>query len=222
MKVLQFISIPLLIIVLLGTTISFQSCKPDDDAEPECDTCIIVYKPNIYIYPKEIIQLIVEIDFPLGGEILTSIPEYEFGWNVSVDTNGLINNNYNYLFYESKQPDIWQKHKGWIIPQTDLAVFFEDNLSEYGFQGAEIQDFNEYWIPRFNDFNYYAIYPQTSEKINEVISLNFSIPPDNIQRLFYLVEGRNNLPDLSLEEPIIDTGFKRESYFVTEWGVILK
>lgn len=221
MKTLQFIGIPFLIIVLLSTTISFQSCKPDDDPEPDCDTCVVVYKPNIYIYPNENIQLTVELEFPLGGKVLTSIPDYGEGWNITVDTNGLINHNYNYLFYESEQPDVWQKDNGWIIPQSDLEVFFRENMSKYGFHGNEINDFIEYWIPKFNDFEYYAVYPQTFEIINEAIRISFSNPPDNLLRLFYVVEGRNKLNGPLLTDPIIDLNFKRENYFVTEWGVIL-
>ena len=221
MRALRLLGFSLIILGIIISTITFQGCEPDCDIEPECDTCVTVYKPNIYIYPIENIQLLVNLDFPLGGEVITSIPDYGNGWNVLVDTNGLIDNYYNYLFYESKQPDVWQKNNGWIIQQTDLESFFTENMTKYGFYGAEIQDFIEYWIPRLNDFEYYEIYPQTSEIIIDVIRLNFSTSPDNLLRLFYVVKGFDNLPTHTLIAPIIDTTFKRENYFVTEWGVIL-
>ena len=88
--------------LLITSTISFQSCKPDDD-EPTP-----VKKPNVYIYPQEKTTMNVKLDFPEGGEIIESIPDYGKGWNITVDTNGLIDNSYSYLFYESIQPDIWQ------------------------------------------------------------------------------------------------------------------
>ena len=182
----------------------------------------MVYKPNIYIYPKEITQLFVNIDFPIGGEIITSIPEYGTGWDVTVDTNGLIDNKYNYLFYESIQPDVWQLNEGWIVKRSDLKDFFDENMSNSGFFGEEIQDFTDYWIPRLTDSEYYALYPQNSMIIESVIALSFSKEPDNLLRLFYVVKGVNTMPSSKLTEPKIDKLFDRKGFFVVEWGVILK
>jgi len=219
MKTIKILGLPLLILFYLIFSVPFQSCEPDDDKE-ECDTCNMVYKPNIYIYPTEQIDLCVKLNFPLGGGIVTSIPEYGTGWNINVDTSGLINNSYSYLFYESTQPDIWQRNDGWIIQTEKLESFFRQNMTEYGFNEKEIDDFIEYWIPRLNDYPLYLIYPQTKSEIDHVIQLDFSKQPDNILRLFYLINGQNQLQD-KLTEPTI-VNFKREGYFVTEWGVILK
>lgn len=219
MKALKYIGLPLIFITYLMITIPFQSCDPDDD-ENECDTCLMVYKPNIYIYPNEQILLTVKLDFPIGGKIVTSIPEYGTGWNISVDTNGLIDNTYSYLFYESIQPDIWQNNSGWIIKIDHLESFFRKNMADYGFKGREIDDFIDYWIPRLDDYTFYSIYPQTDRLIDNVIRLNFSKEPDNLLRLFYVIEGHNQLIGI-IVEPTIDD-FKRDGYFVAEWGVILR
>ena len=77
-------------------------------------------------------------------------------------------------------------------------------------------------IPEFQDFEYYAIYPQTSDIIGKVINLNFSKDPDNLLRLFYVIKKFKDMPQLELKEPIIDSQFNRSGYFVTEWGVVLK
>lgn len=227
MKTIKFLSLPFFFIIYLLIALPFQSCEPDKkeyvpndgDNEIECDTCNMVRKPNIYIYPGENTQLTVKLTFPMGGEIVTSIPEYGTGWNISVDQNGLIDNTYSYLFYESIQPNIWQKDEGWIIEKMELETFFRDNMIEYGFEGQEIEDFIDYWIPRLDDFLYYSVFPQTSEIIDNVIELEFSKQPDNMLRLFYVVKGYNQIQE-ELIEPTIDS-FNREGYFVTEWGVIL-
>lgn len=220
MNVYKFLGIPLLLMCLI-IAFSFQSCEPDDCGdEPDCDTCFVVYKPNIYIHPNDDIQLKVTLDFPLGGKIVASIPQYNDGWLVSVDKNGLINDNYTFLFYESTQPDIWQRSEGWIVKKSELESFFSTNMKLYGFAGQEIQDYIDYWIPRLDNHMYYAIYPQTNEIIDKVIELNFSIQPDNVLRLFYVIKGFNSFPNV-LAEPQINK-FNREGYFVTEWGVILK
>jgi len=180
---------------------------------------IMVYKPNIYIYPKNEINLCLEIEFPLGGKVVTSIPEHKDEWCVNVQPDGLIDNQYSYLFYESSQPDIFHYEKGWCIAKENLLSFFESNMQQYKFSQQEIIDFTEYWIPRLTESNYYLVYPQTNEIIDKAIRFNFSVQPDNVGRLFYAIRG-TNAPE-TLPEPEI-TPFKRTNYFVMEWGVILK
>ena len=142
---------PILILVFglfILFTLPFQSCKPDDEENNEddgiCDTCIVVYKPNIYIYPQEKTELTVTLNFPKGGNIITSIPEYKNGWDVTVDPDGWINDSFYYLFYESRQPDVWQQNEGWVVEKNQLETFFTENLAEYGFAENEIQDFTDY------------------------------------------------------------------------------
>lgn len=198
----------------------FTSCDPDDDdcKDDNCDTCTYVYKPNIYLYPQENINLDVALTFPKGGKVVVSEPNYGDGWSVYVDTTGLIDSTYEYLFYESQQPHVWQSSKGWCIEKAQMEEFFDQNLTEYGFAGNEIEDFNEYWIPRLKDYAYYEIYPQEKELINTVIELSISEQPDNVQRLFYLIRGNNK--KVELIEPQVANQFLRQGFYVTEWGVI--
>lgn len=220
MKPTRVLGLLPLIFCCLMVSAPFHSCEPDDE-ERGCDSCrVVVYKPNIYIYPNEPIALTVKLGFPLGGEIVASVPEYGTGWNIQVDTSGLINNTYSYLFYESTQPDVWQGKYGWEIETGKLEAFFRQNLTDYGFKGKEIDDFIAYWIPRLNDYPMYLIYPQIKNIIDQVIQLNFSKQPENMLRLFYVIKGQNHLSG-KLTTPAIDE-FKREGYFASEWGVILK
>ena len=147
---------------------------------------ITVFKPNIYIYPLLKLQLSVQLSFPLGGNIVESIPEYAKGWNVSIDTNGKINNQYNYLFYESTQPNLFQYEKGWCISRENLKAFFENNMAQYNFSSSEINDFTDYWMPLLTGYNFYCIYPQTNEIINKIIQLNFSVKPDHIHTAYFM------------------------------------
>jgi hypothetical protein len=225
-SILSFVFIQVIIggLLFLGS-IPFHSCEPDcepDEEENECDTCIRVLKPNIYLYPTENKILSVSLNFPSGGKIITSIPDYRKGWMVSVDTNGIINNKYEYLFYESEQPDVWQTKEGWIINETDLEQFFTENLSKYGFIGREIKDFTDYWIPKLKDYACYEIYPQEKNIIDTVIALEISETPDAVLRLFYLIKGTNNATNSKIITPADNIQFKRTGFCVTEWGVILK
>jgi len=211
--------IPIFFIILV---IPFQACEPDNENDTcECDTCELVRKPNIYLYPETTTQLELTLAFPLGGHIVTSIPEYGTGWNVSVDPDGIINSEYSYLFYESVQPDVWQTAEGWIIRNADLKNFFTDNMKAYGFSDREIKDFNDYWIPRLTGHQLYAIYPQDASIIESVIQLNFSQSPEYLLRIFYIIKGLDELPQIKIYDPQIVNNFKREGFHVSEWGVIL-
>ncbi len=224
MKAYKIFKVPTaLLFLIVITSLFFQSCKPDDPKEDDdvCDTCIVVYKPNIYIYPETELFLTLTLDFPEGGKVLYSIPEYGNGWSFRVNKSGIIDNEFEFLFYESSQPDVWQMEKGWCIPSTELSGFFQNNLSRFGFSGREIDDFLDYWIPRLNLADFYTIYPQTSSLINRVIDLNFSTDPDHILRLFYVLQESDLDNSAQLAEPVVES-FLREGFVVTEWGVILK
>ena len=177
-------------------------------------------KPNIYIYPEYEMELDVIINFPNGGSIVQSIPEYGAGWHINVKPLGLINNQYEYLFYESQNPDLCQYSSGWVIKRDDLENFFVQNMTASGFNQKEIADFIEYWIPILIDYPFYAIYPQYSADLEKMVQLNFSERPDSILRLVYEVKGlhKNNINISSPEIP----KFERIGFTVVEWGVIRK
>jgi len=221
-SILKLVVLQIIVGVLFLLIVTpFHSCKPE---EPECDTCnrVVVYKPNIYIYPTGRSHLSVNLSFPQGGKIIGSVPFYGNGWEIDVDTSGLINSKYEYLFYESEQPDVWQLNEGWIIRRSELESFFTDNMLRYGFYGREIKDFTDYWIPRLVNSTYYEIYPQESYLINTVIKLNISKVPDNTLRLFYVIKAANNDSNSGVNIPPEKSQFKRRGFCVTEWGVILK
>ena len=178
-------------------------------------------KPVIYIYPEKEMELSVNLNFPHGGYITASIPEYGSGWNdLKIDPTGKINDEYTYLFYESQNPELFQYEKGWVVKEENLETFLIENLSETGFEGQEITDFLEYWIPLFTGFPYYVIYPQYKEQLNKMVELKFSVEPDNLLRLFYVVEDRED-NSIILQKPEIPE-FKREGFFAVEWGARIR
>jgi hypothetical protein len=177
-------------------------------------------KPNIYLYPEETTELDVDIVFPHGGRITTSIPDYNDGWHITVEPSGIINGQFEHLFYESSQPDYGQYAAGWVVMREELENFFRSNMAQTGFNEKEIEDFIEYWIPRLTDYPCYAIYPQYNNELNNMLKLEFSTQPANLIRLIYSMRGlqENNL---DIQPPVIPP-FDREGFTVVEWGVILK
>lgn len=178
------------------------------------------FKPNIYIYPEETTELDVDIVFPHGGRITTSVPDYNDGWHITVEPSGKIDGQFEYLFYESLQPDYGQYATGWVVMREELEDFFRSNMAQTGFNETEIDDFIEYWIPRLTDYPYYAIYPQYNNELNNMLKLEFSTEPANLIRLIYSVRGLQE-DNLNIEPPAIPP-FDREGFTVAEWGVILK
>jgi len=179
-------------------------------------------KPNIYLYPEKEMDINVKVLFPNSGEVVVSEPFYDYseGWDVTVDSKGRIDNKWEYLFYESKQPDFCQYESGWVVPQSDLEPFFRKNMSDVGFAGREIEDFIEWWIPLLKDYPYYAIYPQFDQQIKKMTLLSFSVNPDSLLRYRYSIEGLSENIELTTPEAIVS--FNREGFVVTEWGVMLR
>ena len=216
-KTIPKIIAPFIFVIFIVSIFSVQSCNkdvPEPIPKPPYDR-----KPNIYFFPEENIQIDVQLNFPLGGEVIKSEPLYNDGWSVQIDTTGLIDNTYDFLFYESIQPDVWQYEQGWHVKKENLQVFFESNLGEYGFGEKEITDFIEYWIPIFTESNYYMIYPQNKDIIDQVIELSLSVEADNILRLHYVVK-ETKVSNVEITAPAIKE-FSKEGFYITEWGVIL-
>ena len=215
----------LTLIIITGLLVFSSGCKhttePEEPAKP--DTTHggpVLRKPNIYLYPTKTCSITLKLEFPLGGKIIQSEPLYTNEWFVNVNPMGRIDDKYNYLFYEATCPDVYQYHSGWIVKKDSLFDFFSSNLINAGFNIAEKNDFIEYWIPKLVDYQYYIIYPQFSQEIEKIIQLKFSIKPDNILRLFYVIRGTNNNQE-KLFTPTIPY-FNRNGFVVAEWGVVIK
>ncbi|WP_460686973.1 hypothetical protein [Niabella aquatica] len=207
-------------LLIILSMIALAGCKKDNPEPDRCKDCIRVYKPNIYLYPLEETALHVGLSFPLGGSVVVSIPQYNNGWSVNVAPSGRIDDKYDYLFYESDQPDKWQKKTGWVVKRDSLEHFFEADMKACLFRDNEIKDFVDYWIPRLKDAPYYAIYPQEKPVIERLIQLHFSEQPDNVLRLFYVVKALNKPVQLKPHDKT--TPVSREGFNVAEWGVILE
>ncbi len=178
-----------------------------------------VEKPNIYLYPETEISLDVNITFPQKGRVSRSIPEFPAQWQgMKVTPDGKIDGQYDYLFYETEQLALFSPNKGWVIARKELEKFFRYNMKQTGFIDREIEDFISYWIPRFTDSEFYAIYPQYNEQIDPLIKLEFSQQPDSILRLLYIVRECDS-KDIKLTAPVIPV-FSSKGFVVREWGVI--
>lgn len=211
-KILVF-SIVAAAVLIAGYIMFVNLATPEDE--------VVAYKPNIYLYPEEEMNLIVGLSFPKGGRILKSIPIHhkDKKWQVRVKPDGKINNRYDFLFYESMQPDKWQRKSGWLVKRDTLKAFFEHNMKAYGFNQKEISDFTDYWKSRLIE-EYYLVYPQENKEVNRLIKLTTSVPADHVLRLQYFITKASEKSKIKTHK--IPKKFERESFYICEWGVLMK
>lgn len=184
----------------------------------DCLPSVIPMKPNIYLYPMDTQLVRVSLEFPMGGELIQSIPPYGNGWGVEVTPDGKIGGIYDYLFYESLNADTYQYEHGWCIAGDDMEAQLRDKLGLMGFRGREMDDFISYWIPRLVGSAYYLIYPQFSEDIAKSTKLVIDPPPDSLLRVFLRIIPAPIQIDIA---PPHLTPFTRSGFTVVEWGVVL-
>ncbi len=146
------------------------------------------FKPNIYLYPTAPLDITVKIGFPQGGRVTVSEPLYNDGWSVRVTPDGMIDGQWRFLFYESVQPNGWQRKRGYLVATDEMEQFFRNDLAARGFVGQEIEDFIDWWMPLLAEPGYLIVYPQDDTVIRTLEDLQLSVTPDSLLRHRYVIE----------------------------------
>ncbi|MGC9315211.1 MAG: hypothetical protein ACP5G4_06220, partial [bacterium] len=172
------------------------------------------FAPYIYLYPETTSVVDVSLLFHNPGHVTASEPPYGDGWSVEVEPSGLIDGEFDYLFYEADYSSEMQITHAWTVRADTLEAAFRNLLSGYGCVGREIDDFVDFWMPYFTDYDYYMIYPQDE---SAMVGLNISPEPDNVLRIYFAIRGFDSA--IFLEEPAPPPPFTREGFVAVEWGV---
>ena len=174
-------------------------------------------KPNIYLYPEKEMQ--IQVTFGEPEHLITSIPAYGEGYQVTAEPDGTLytadGSRYEYLFYESfVEKTEFQQEEGFLIKAEERKARLEEILECYGYSPKEIQDFTEYWQEALKPELDYVMYPMETEKVNEVMPIDFSEEPDSLYRIWFgFVPDRGE----AVKEPEV-TPILREGFTVVEWG----
>ncbi len=176
----------------------------------------VAKKPAIYLYPEQTSEVFVQVN--VNGFLTKTIPDYGAGWTVTATPEGIINNKYDYLFYEAALKKVDIPKEGWIIPQEELESWFDATLPKLGLTEKEIAQFKEYWLAELPSSDYYEIHLLSNEFLNENMALNISPQPQTVIRTNFYFRPVNS-PG-SIKEPKIETP-KREGFTVVEWGGII-
>lgn len=175
-----------------------------------------IKKPAVYLYPTQKSKIRVAV--VLKGIITKSEPNYYKGWEVVAEPSGLINNKYDYLFYEAQLDQLQLPKEGWIVEYKELGNWLNLNLEKLGLNEKEISQFKEYWLVELPFARYYEIKLLEDDYLGENMNLEIDPKPTTIiRRNFYF---KPHELQISLEQPNIITP-ERKGFTVVEWGGLL-
>ncbi|MFT6500186.1 MAG: hypothetical protein ACJASQ_000293 [Crocinitomicaceae bacterium] len=180
---------------------------------------IEVDKPVIYLYPEVEQEVTVKVN-PVGKMNFT-YPKYNEGWNVIASPDGTITyegNEYNYLFWESKQTIntvTFARKGGYVVEKKNVLSFLENKLSAAGFTSKEKADFITYWAPRMIEFETVLIEFIQNSACDQFATLDISPLPDHTNR-FYMswaeYDGGRVIQPQEIQK------MDRSGFDVLEWG----
>lgn len=212
-----------------GTEIEFRQCYTTEEIKNlqnygDAKGSILsqgAYKPIIYLYPENEIQLNVKLGYP---ELATCLyPEYDVksGWNVLAKPSGdLFNLNTNRklyaLYYESKNKKEYNvTDEGFIVSREDTVKFLEEKLAILGLNDREAEEFIIYWLPKLQENEYNYIRFASMDEINENMPLEFSQQPDTLIRILMTYKGLNT--PIQVKEQNLEK-IERKGFTAVEWG----
>ncbi len=201
-----------LILVLIFCQLLVVSCKKVEKPQEELDE-----KPVIYLYPQEVMDVWVKLDY--SGELLCSYPVYDYGWQVTAHPGGKLINKadaeeYSYLFWEGRSEIGYDMSRGFVVKGEDTADFLREKLSFLGLEPREYNEFIVYWLPRMQESPYNLIAFQ-GENYTQKAKLEISPRPDSLLRVF--MAYRPLKEPISIEQQELEA-FERWGFSVIEWG----
>ena len=179
----------------------------------------VIYKPVIYLYPEQPMEISVTMQTH-GARFIETIPDYGEGWRVLAQPDGRLTDligggEYPYLFWEAALDAPWPRpEEGFIVAREDLAGFFEEKLSFLGLNGAEAEEFIEFWLPKLAK-NAYNLIHFAGAEYDERFPLEITPAPDWLLRVFMVARAAKGNESAA---PQILVPFERKGFAAVEWG----
>ena len=173
----------------------------------------VAFKPAIYLYPQETMK--IKVSLSINGEITTSEPEYNNGWDVVVEPGGNIEGSYDYLFYEARLNYLKTPDEGWCVEHDHLEIWMNTTLKELGINEKESRDFKDFWLDFLPIANYYEIKLLSKDYLDLHMGLIVDPQPETIIRVLLTFSPYQNAVEIAT--PLIKAPI-RSGFTVVEWG----
>lgn len=204
-----------LLLATLLTAVFLSGCTDKDSRENPEEIC--EEKPVIYLYPEEVTDVTVQLDY--DGELTCTYPAYNNGWHVTAYPDGTLFNHsdkkeYTTLFWEGVHRTDYDLSEGFVIAGKDTADFLDEKLAYLGLNVKERNEFIMYWLPRMQD-NPYNLITFQGDAYTDSAHLEISPQPDAILRVFMAFQRLDT--KINVKEQTL-TPTSRNGFTVVEWG----
>ena len=176
-------------------------------------------KPVIYLYPEEETDVHVEVKLS-SGELATTYPKYNNGWDVTAYPDGTLTNkadgtHHKSLFWGSVGNSTkFDFSKGFCVAGCDTESFLKEKLTYMGLTENEMNEFIVYWLPRM-EHNKYNLITFQNEAYTDSAELNITPTPDSLCRIFMAYAPLDS--EVEIQPQQLET-FERKGFTAVEWG----
>ena len=174
------------------------------------------YKPVLYFYPEEDINVSVKFSHP--EYLLTTYPKYDNGWEVKVLKNGTIvdkNREYYALYWDEKSKDENNFEECFYVDGDSAISFLEEKLKIIGLTDRETNEFIMYWLPVLEKNKKSIVNFDFTDELQKDNKIMINPKPDNLFRVninIKKVDNKVKIKQQSLER------VNREGFTVVSWG----
>ena len=177
----------------------------------------VSYKPLIYLYPKEEMNVSVRLGKPEA--LTTTYPKYNNSWNVLALPDGSLydkDGRYYYgLYWEGLNNIEEEFNDGFVVSRDDTIKFLEEKLSILGLNEREANEFIMYWLPKLEENEYNLIRFASKDVIDSEMPLDITPTPDTVIRV--LMEYKPLDKKINIKKQNL-TKVERNGFTVVEWG----
>ena len=178
-----------------------------------------VYKPIIYLYPKEDTSISLKLKNP--DLVTVSYPKYVNGWEVQAHPDGTLTDlssgrELYSLYWEGKDGNYGMTDEGFVVEGDRTAEFLEEKLEILGLNARESEEFIIYWLPQlqYNKYNYIRF--ASMDEINDYMALDVSPQPNTIIRVLMLYKPLEKAIDVNEQQ--LNSAPSRDGFTLVEWG----
>ena len=186
------------------------NCSNDPNDQKE-------YKPVLYLYPKE--EMKINVKFEKPELLLTTYPQYNNGWEVTVKPNGDMfdkNGKYYYALYWDQKSLLKEDFsEGFFVTKDNAIEFLETTLTKIGLNDRERNEFIMYWLPILEQNEMSIVKYILTDELQNKNTLIIEPKPDSLLRVNIDIKKVDK--EINIKKQELPT-FNRTGFTAIEWG----